>query len=106
MAVSIETLLDLSNLSIEDLTGWLLTVDDHPDSNGEHASQALFAKDGGHTSHDTNTWGSALSSRQSDRGGQGRNKNDTNGKSRPSHEQGQGHNPSKDKYHYCGKLGH
>lgn len=107
MAVSIETLLDLSNLSIEDLIGRLLIVDDHPDSDREHTGHALFAKDGGHPSHDTGTGGvNALSSQQRGRGGRGRDGNKTNSKSGTSNAQAQGHNLSKDKCHYSDKLGH
>lgn len=108
MALSIETLIDLTTLSIEDLTGRLLTVDDHPDSDGEDAGQALFgekegtkwaSKDGGQPSRNAGTRGSASGSRQHGHDGNG---GDT--KSRPS--QPPGRDITKDKCRYCGKLGH
>jgi cell division cycle 2-like protein len=113
MALSIETLIDLTTLSIEDLTGRLLTVDDHPDSDGEDAGQALFgekegtkwaSKDGGQPSRDAGTRGSASGSRQHGRGGRGRDGNGGDTKSRPS--QPPGRDVTKDKCRYCGKLGH
>lgn len=45
MALSIETLIDLTTLSIEDLTGRLLAVDDHPDSNGEDVASRFSGKE-------------------------------------------------------------
>lgn len=109
MALSIETLIDLTSLSIEDLTGRLLTVDDHPDSDGEDVGQALFSekeasshsnKEAGHNS----AGGSASSSRQPHRSGRRRDGNGSDGKSGSS--QAASRNVSKDKCRYCGKLGH
>lgn len=88
MALSIETLIDLTILSIEDLTGRLLTIDDHPDSDGEDAGQALLGetetlarntKQTGQLSRDTSTGGTNAGSRQ-----QGHDGNGSDTKSTPS----------------------
>ena len=113
MALSIETLIDLTTLSIEDLTGRLLAVDDHPDSNGEDVGQALLGekeaparntKQTGQSARDTGIGGVNTGSRQQGRGGRGRNGNGGDTKSTPS--QTGSRNVSKDKCRYCGKLGH
>nr|CAD40412.3 OSJNBa0065J03.8 [Oryza sativa Japonica Group] len=97
------------SMTDEDLTGRLLTVDDHPDSDGEDAGQVLFSekeapahsnKEAGQNS----AGGRASSSRQPHRSRRERDGNGSDGKSGSS--QAANRNVSKDKCRYCGKLGH